>query len=727
VHTAQRNSLRLLQWMMVASLALPLALFALASTVSYISIHQTADREIERTLDVAHEHALKVFETIDRSLSEIAEIVRGIPDADIVSREQTLHLRLKQLVAALPQVKSTWVFDARGHALVNSLVVPAPEIDFSDRDYFKAHISGDIGTYIGNALKPRPPYQGAPFFSVSRRRPSEDGSFTGVIQASVLPEYFENYYARIGREPGSFFALGHADGSLLARFPAIDRDIRLDRDSPIGKLIAANPEAGLITVTSPTDGIKRRLGYQRLAQYPIYVSAGLETSAIRERWLSTISQHLVFGAPATALLFFLLALALRRTRNLYFEAAKRQEAEEALKHGQRLEALGQLTGGVAHDFNNLLTVIRASVDLLRRPDLPEQRRLRYIEAISDTVTRAAKLTAQLLAFARRQTLKPELFDVRQSVQMLSEMIGTLIGSRVEIITRLPDEPCFIDADAGQFETAIINMAVNARDAMDGHGRLTIAVRTVAELPNEAAPAGSRGQKSHDKKSDGQSVRGYVAVSVADTGVGIPQEQFGRIFEPFFTTKQVGHGTGLGLSQVFGFAKQSGGEVAVASEVGKGSTFTLYLPRAADSSGMQQMPAADAPAIDGRGMSVLVVEDNAEVGKFAADALAELGYTPKLVGNATHALEELSAGADRFDVVFTDVVMPGMTGVELAQEIRRRHPDMPVVLTSGYSHVLSEHGSYGYELLQKPYSIEQLSRVLHRVGGLRKMKRANEVS
>ena len=720
MQTAQRNSLRLLQWMMVASLALPLALFALASTVSYISTHETADREIERTLDVAHEHALKVFETIDRSLSEIAEIIRGIPDAEIVSREQALHLRLKQLVASLPQVKSTWVFDARGRALVNSLVAPAPEIDFSDRDYFKAHMSGDIGTHIGEALKPRPPYQGAPFFSVSRRRPSQDGGFTGVIEASVFPEYFENYYARIGREPGSYFALGHADGTVLARYPVIDRDTRLDRDSPIGKLIAANPKAGLITVTSPADGIERRLGYQRLAQYPIYVGAGLETSAIRQRWLSTMSQHLIFGAPATALLFFLLALALRRTRNLYFEAEKRQEAEEALKHGQRLEALGQLTGGVAHDFNNLLTVIRASVDLLRRPDLPEPRRLRYIEAISDTVTRAAKLTAQLLAFARRQTLKPELFDVGQSVQMLGEMIGTLIGSRIEIITRLPDEPCFIDADAGQFETAVINMAVNARDAMDGHGRLTIAVRTAAELPNEVAPSHSRGQNP-----PGQSVRGYVAVSVADTGVGIPQEQFGRIFEPFFTTKQVGQGTGLGLSQVFGFAKQSGGEVVVASEVGKGSTFTLYLPRAAGSGRVQQMPAADAPAIDGSGMTVLVVEDNAEVGKFAADALAELGYTPKLVGSATHALEELSAGAGRFDVVFTDVVMPDMTGIELAQEIRRRHPDMTVVLTSGYSHVLSEHGSYGFELLQKPYSIEQLSRVLHRAGGLRKVRRGNE--
>jgi two-component system NtrC family sensor kinase len=710
VQTAQRNSLRMLQWMMVASLALPLALFAFASAISWVSINETADREIARTLDVVHEHALKVFETIDRSLSEIAEVIRGIPDADIVSREQTLHARLKQLADSLPQVKSAWVFDANGHALVNSLVVPAPEIDFADRNYFKAHISRDIGIYIGDTLKPRPPYQGAAFFGVSRRRSNEDGSFAGVIQASVLPEYFENFYARIGREPGSFFALGLTDGTVLARFPSVDHELRLDRNGPIGQKIAANPVAGLMTLKSPADGIERRLGYQRLAEYPIYISAGLETSAIRSRWFSTVSQHLIFGAPATALLFVLLASALRRTRHLYAEADKRLEAEEALKHGQRLEALGQLTGGVAHDFNNLLTVIRASTDMLRRPDLPEPRRLRYIDAIADTVTRAARLTGQLLAFARRQTLNPELFDVGQSVQMLGEMIRTLIGSRIEIITQGPDQPCFINADAGQFETAMINMAVNARDAMNGQGKLTIAVRPATELRSATTP----------------SKHGYVAVSVADTGVGIPQEQFERIFEPFYTTKQVGQGTGLGLSQVFGFAKQSGGEVVVTSEIGKGSIFTLYLPRAAGNASIPQMSADDAPPIDGTGLSVLVVEDNIEVGKFAADALAELGYGTTLVDNATHALEELAIGAHRFDVVFTDVVMPGMTGIELAQEIRRHYVGLPVVLASGYSHVLSENGSYGFELLQKPYSIEQLSRVLHRIGRGRKVKRGSEV-
>src|SRR6202171_4302815 len=537
VQTEQRNSLRLLQWMMAASLALPIALFAFASEVSWISTQDTADRQIERTLDVAHEHALKVFETIDRSLSEINEIIRGIPDVGIQSREQALHLRLKQLADSLPQMKSAWIFDAQGHALVNSLVLPAPAIDFSDRDYFNAHIDKDIGIFIGNALTPRAPYQGAAFFGVSRRRQTDDGSFAGVIQASVLPEYFENFYTRIGRDPGSFFARGLTDGTVLARFPVIEREVRIDRNGPVEQKLVANPKAGLVTVTSPADGIERRLGYQRLAEYPIYVSAGLETSAIRSRWLTTIGSYLIFGLPATALLFLILSVALRRTQRLYFESAKRMEAEEALKHGQRLEALGQFTGGVGHDFNNLLTGIRASADAVPRPHLSEERRQRYIDAISDTVSRAAKLTAQLLAFARRQTLKPEVFDVGQSVQTLSEMIGTLTGSPIAIITRVPDQPCFINTDAGQFETALINMAVNARDAMGGEGRLTIAVRAVAELPHPAPHP--------------ESPHGYVAVSVDDTGVGIPQERFGRIFEPFFTTKEVGQGTGLGLAQALG--------------------------------------------------------------------------------------------------------------------------------------------------------------------------------
>jgi two-component system NtrC family sensor kinase len=287
------------------------------------------------------------------------------------------------------------------------------------------------------------------------------------------------------------------------------------------------------------------------------------------------------------------------------------------------------------------------------------------------------------------------------------MIGTLTGPPIEIVTRVPDQPCFINADAGQFETAMINMAVNARDAMGGAGRLSIAVRAVEDLPHPAPHS--------------QPPHGYVAVSVDDTGVGIPQDRFGRIFEPFFTTKEIGQGTGLGLSQVFGFAKQSGGEVMVASEVGKGSTFTLYLPRVLRDE-RPQTPVDEASPVGGHGMSVLVVEDNIEVGTFTIDALTELGYAAILVGNAADALAELASNAESFDVVFTDVVMPGMSGIDLANEIRHRYFDLPVVLTSGYSHLLSQNGSYGFEVLQKPYSVEQLASVLHKVGRWRNEKR-----
>ncbi|MCJ2040925.1 PAS domain-containing protein [Methylobacterium sp. J-059] len=382
-------------------------------------------------------------------------------------------------------------------------------------------------------------------------------------------------------------------------------------------------------------------------------------------------------------------------------------AQDALRQSQKLEAVGQLTGGVAHDFNNLLTVIKSSTDLLKRPGLPEERRTRYVGAISDTVDRAAKLTGQLLAFARRQALKPEVFAACDSVRSLSDMMGTLTGSRIEIVTDLPETTCFVHADPSQFDTALVNMAVNARDAMDGEGRLVVRVRAVEGMPAIRAHAAVTG--------------GFVAVSISDTGTGIPADRLEQIFEPFFTTKGVGQGTGLGLSQVFGFAKQSGGEVTVESEVGRGTTFTLYLPRVAE-----EARTADAgepePLMDGHGTCVLVVEDNAEVGTFAVQTLSDMGYVTVLANNAEEALAELAQDADRFDVVFSDVVMPGMNGIDLAHRIREKHHDLPVLLASGYSHVLAQNGTYGFELLHKPYSVEQLSRLLRKVATWQRRRR-----
>ncbi|TWB03603.1 response regulator [Bradyrhizobium stylosanthis] len=394
--------------------------------------------------------------------------------------------------------------------------------------------------------------------------------------------------------------------------------------------------------------------------------------------------------------------------------AELMQAEEALRQAQKMEAVGQLTGGVAHDFNNLLTIIKSSTDLLRRPGLAEERRRRYVDAISDTVDRASKLTGQLLAFARRQALKPEVFDAADRVHAITDMLRTIVGSRIRIETEISCEDCLIEADASQFETALVNMAVNARDAMNGEGFLQIRIDEIAAMPPVRGHAGSPNP--------------FVAVSLTDSGSGIPMDKLAHVFEPFFTTKEVGRGTGLGLSQVYGFAKQSGGDVAVESEVGRGTTFTLYLPRAAGGAASEkERPEININQVDtltesDRGPRVLVVEDNIEVGQSSTQILADLGYDTTLATNAAEALKLLDE-ADRFDVVFSDVIMPGMNGVDLGREIRRRHPQVPVVLTSGYSEVLAEEGRHGFDLVQKPYAAEELSRVLRRVTRVKRIRDA----
>ncbi|WP_295517048.1 PAS domain S-box protein [uncultured Pseudomonas sp.] len=366
-------------------------------------------------------------------------------------------------------------------------------------------------------------------------------------------------------------------------------------------------------------------------------------------------------------------------------------AEDALRQSQKMEAIGQLTGGVAHDFNNLLTVIKSSCDLLKRPNLNEERRDRYINAISATIDRAAKLTGQLLAFARRQALAPEVFSASGNVRALNDMLETLLGSRIQVTLALPEDPCLVYADPGQFDTALVNMAVNARDAMNGAGRLTIGIEIAALADSPAA----------------------VVVSISDTGSGIAREHLDQIFEPFFTTKRVGQGTGLGLSQVFGFIKQSGGEIQVNSEVGHGTTIRLALPRVIGEAGALPVPETQALA-DGHGLAVLVVEDNHDVGTFAVESLKDLGYRPVLASNADRALALLAEKPGHFGVVFSDVVMPGMSGLELAIEIRRLYRCLPILLTSGYSHILATNGAQGFELIHKPYSVEELSRRLQEI-------------
>ena len=303
-------------------------------------------------------------------------------------------------------------------------------------------------------------------------------------------------------------------------------------------------------------------------------------------------------------------------------------SEDRIRQMQKMEAIGQLTGGVAHDFNNLLTIIRSSADLLRRQELPPEKRKRYVDAISDTADRAAKLTGQLLAFARRQALKPEMFDAAARVQSIADMLRTVVGARIALTFEPFCSPCHVEADASQFETALVNMAVNARDAMDGEGSLAIKVDLASAVPALRGHAAVQGD--------------FAAISVTDTGSGIAPDQLDRIFEPFFTTKDVGKGTGLGLSQVYGFAKQSGGDVAVTSRAGEGATFTLYLP-SVEAPDTEQRGAMETD--EGSAGNILVVEDNEQVGEFACQLLDDLGYTTRYASNARDAMAVLERAAD----------------------------------------------------------------------------------
>jgi signal transduction histidine kinase len=373
---------------------------------------------------------------------------------------------------------------------------------------------------------------------------------------------------------------------------------------------------------------------------------------------------------------------------LQVQVEEREKAEDQLRQAQKMQALGQLTGGIAHDFNNLLTVIQGSADILRRPGLDEAKRLRFAQAIAETSTRAAALTAQLLAFARRQPLQPEVIDINERIVVMTDLLDRALGERVAIRTELAAGLCPIEVDPAQLESAILNVAVNARDAMPEGGTLTL-------ITAEAAlPSGARA----------------VAITIVDTGMGIPPETLRHVFEPFFTTKSVGRGTGLGLSQVYGFVNQSGGDIRVESEVSRGTRVTLILP-CSDKQTEEKDHAAD-PQRRRRTGHILVVDDNEDVGQLVEALMTELGYQ---VTRAKSGLEALRlAGKTRFDAVFTDVVMPGMSGIDLAERLKTQLPGVPVVLTTGFSDEIARAGTGGRPVLFKPYRLDSLARQLDEV-------------
>jgi PAS domain S-box-containing protein len=369
---------------------------------------------------------------------------------------------------------------------------------------------------------------------------------------------------------------------------------------------------------------------------------------------------------------------------------KLEESREQLFRAQKMEALGQLTGGLAHDFNNLLTAILGACELASRSIGDEERVRRMLDGIRNSAQRGAGLTKQLLAFARAQPLEITTVDLRTFLSDVTTLIRPSVRSNIDVTIEISDHVWNIEADPGALELALLNLAFNARDAMKEGGCLKIsALNEVLK----GKPEGLRGD--------------HVALRVADTGEGMTRETMNRVFEPFFTTKNFGEGTGLGLSQVFGFAKQIGGAVTVESEVGKGSVFTLYVPASHGTTRTEEW--FDEEDSKGR---VLIVEDDVVVADLVAGRFNELGFEAAVTHSAKEALERLS-GEQRPTLIFSDVVMPGgISGVELANKVRGRFPELPILLTTGYSEQVT--GDHGFPVLQKPYEMTSLAASLSKL-------------
>ncbi len=394
--------------------------------------------------------------------------------------------------------------------------------------------------------------------------------------------------------------------------------------------------------------------------------------------------------------------AIDANRKLEIESVERRKAEEALWHAQKLEAIGQLTGGIAHDFNNLLAVIVGSLELLRgalesTKELPQEKVLRMLRAAETATERGSKLTQQLLAFARRSTLRVETAQLKPLFIVSEPLFRRAIGESIGFTLSFPEDlwPCRLDPT--QFEAAMLNLLVNARDAMPDGGTVEIAASNVSVAPSDTALSA-------------ELLAGcYVCVQVKDTGVGMTPEVVAHVFEPFFTTKDVGKGTGLGLSQIYGFVKQSGGHVTIETASGRGTTVRLYLPRADSEASPLQMSSEPVHSVRTGSETVLVVEDNEEVRELAVSIIRELGYHVLTAANGPAALDMLHKD-DRIDLVFSDVVMPGgMSGYELIRKARAIRSGLKAMVTSGYTNTHHKGAEMSdVPLLQKPYRRAELA-------------------
>jgi signal transduction histidine kinase/CheY-like chemotaxis protein len=701
-----------LRALLLLALLLPALLAAWFAWYQRDEVINEAQRTAQRSVIALEEHAANVLDTHSLVLHELAGITQGRSWPEI-----TGDARLKQTIAEMTgrfkQVAVIGIADAEGRLRLSSLPGAANEVSVAGRDFFLAHKQRRAhGIYFSEPYTGR--RTGLRYFAVSVALTNLSGAFDGVIYTAVPLDYFVSFWKQFAPSPGHAIPLMRNDGVLIVRYPASVGPQRLD---PNGPLMAHIHQAarGLYTAVSPIDGVERINAYSELKNYPLYVGFSVETRLVLGQWRDDVMPAAVMAMLVAAALVALWLMVVRQSHHqrqsatrwrdvagrLEREIARREQAEEAMRQGRKMEAIGQLAGGIAHDFNNLLAAIVGNLQLLRlRLDQGRVDDLmHYVGAAESVAAKAGAMTQRLLAFSRQQTLLPKPTDVNERIPFVEELIERTVGPAIRIHTQLAAAPCITLCDPNQFESALLNLAINARDAMPEGGQITMTTDRTA-LDSQAAAA------------IGLPPGEYVTISMKDTGTGMPAEVVQRAFDPFFTTKPVGQGTGLGLSMVYGFVTQSGGQVRIDSAPGAGTTVMIFLPVHEGEVPPDEAGVKAASPRPNAKTHVLLVDDEGMLRQALTEILTELGYHVIEAVDAAQGLEVLRSTA-AVDLLVTDVGLPGpMSGRQLADAGRELRPQLKVLFITGYADKAGSASTLpgtGMETMVKPFGLDEFSR------------------
>ena len=652
---------------------------------------RASDRRAASLAVVLAGYLRQTFVAVDASLRQLAVHSQRIGGAD--AKESDWGPALIAARAALPAVGSISVVDTAG--VVRHSTQPVI-VGQQRRDQY---IFRRLATDTADELVADPPFRALagvhPYLlPIGRRLPSANGRFAGAIVATVIPDELRDVFRSVDIGAGGVVTVFHHDGFVVFREPS--------QKDPIGESAARQPLFEAARTTAANDiyrgpaspnGAMLRTAYRSLPDRDLIVAVSLDEDELLSEWRHDAAISVVFGV--------LLVLALGAILFLMFrDMDTRLAAEEALGRSQRLESIGRLTGGIAHDFNNLLTVILGNVALIQDGlgrDKPEET-AESAAQIERAASRGSALIRQLLAFARRRPLQSRTVDLFALIAESKPMLDRVLGEDVTLDVRDPSSRSFFAiVDPTGMESALLNLCINARDAMPNGGTIRIDLSSEEITQQQARESGDL--------SSGR----FVVVRVADNGSGIPPEHLPHLFEPFFTTKDVGRGTGLGLSTVYGFVNQSGGHVKVSSTVGSGTAVTLYLPEAA-APGSAATSREEDEAWRGMGEVILLVEDEPDLLALGARFLEDLGYRVIQASNGPTALEAAQK-APRVDLLLSDIVMSGgMSGRQLAKELRVARPKIPVLFMSGYDDEIvdSANGAVDAPVIAKPYERSRLA-------------------